>query len=131
VKVRVFRAVTCQSSKVRWSGSWRSRSGAGAGGKYCDNLGTRSGKDTMTLRFTGPRLTLAYGAAKRGGSAVVLVDGRRRGVVDFAGRTSRPRFARFRAWSGLGRGEHTVRLVMRRGAGYVDDFLISGVARRG
>ncbi|HEX5771285.1 MAG TPA: PKD domain-containing protein [Nocardioidaceae bacterium] len=131
VKVRVFRAVTCQSSKVRWSGSWRSRSGAGAGGKYCDNLGTRSGKDTLTLRFTGPRLTLAYGAAKRGGSAVVLVDGRRRGVVDFAGRTRRPRFARFRAWSGLGRGEHTVRLVMRRGAGYVDDFLISGVARRG
>ncbi|HEU4512263.1 MAG TPA: PKD domain-containing protein [Nocardioidaceae bacterium] len=130
VRVRVMRSVTCQSSKVRRSGSWRSRSGAGAGGTYCDNLGTRDGRDTLTLRLTGPRLALAYGVAKRGGTAVVLVDGRRRGVVDFDGRTRRPRFGRLRTWSGLGRGEHTVRLVMRRGAGFVDDFLVSGVARR-
>jgi M6 family metalloprotease-like protein len=130
LRVRVLRSVACQSSKVRWAGSWRSRSGAGAGGTYCDNLGTRAGRDSLTLRFTGPRLTLAYGTARRGGSAVVLVDGRRRGVVEFDGRSRRPRFGRFRTWSDLGRGEHTVRLVMRRGGGYVDDFLIMGVARR-
>jgi hypothetical protein len=132
VQVHVLRRVTCQQQMVKWTGSWRSKQGSrsATGGSYCDNLGTTTGKDTLTLGFTGPRLTLNYGVARRGGRAVVLIDGKRVGVVSFDGRGKAPRFVRSHTWDGLGRTRHTVRLVMKRGAGYVDDFVIAGVPRR-
>ncbi len=130
VPVQVLRRVDCQTQVVERSGSWRSRRGAGFGGGYCDNLGSGSGKDTLTLGFTGPRLTLGYGVARRGGSAAVFIDGRKVGLVSFDGTTRAPKFGRARTWKGLGRTRHTVRLVMRKGAGYVDDFAIAGVPRR-
>ena len=132
VRIHVLRRVTCQQQMVKWNGSWRSRSGSSSatGGTYCDNLGRTSGTDTLTLGFTGPRLTLNYGIARRGGSAVVLIDGKRAGVVSFEGTSRTPQFIRSQTWDGLGRTRHTVRLVMRKGAGYVDDLVIAGVPRR-
>ncbi|HET7534739.1 MAG TPA: PKD domain-containing protein [Nocardioidaceae bacterium] len=131
VQVRVLQRVSCQQAAVKWGGSWRSRSGnrTAVGRTYCDNLGSASGRDTLTLRFTGPVLRLDYGAARRGGRAVVLIDGKRVGVVSFDGTTKAPSFGKSRTWQGLGRGRHTVRLEMRKGAGYVDHFAIAGVPR--
>ncbi|HSE07051.1 MAG TPA: PKD domain-containing protein [Nocardioidaceae bacterium] len=132
VQVHVLRRVTCQQQMVKWTGSWRSRRGSSSatGGTYCDNLGATTGKDALILGFTGPRLTLNYGIARRGGRAVVFIDGKRSGVVSFDGRGKAPRFVRSLTWDGLGRTRHTLRLVMKRGAGYVDDFVIAGVPRR-
>jgi hypothetical protein len=132
VRIHVLRRVPCQQSEVLWGGSWRSRSGSNTaeGGTYCDNLGRGRGKDTLTLDFTGPRLTLGYGLARRGGEGVVFIDGKRVGVISFEGQSRAPRFVRTRTWDGLGRKRHTFRLVMRGGAGYVDDFVIAGVPRR-
>jgi hypothetical protein len=60
----------------------------------------------------------------------VFIDGKRVGVLSFDGRSKAPRFVRSQTWDGLGRTRHTVRVVMKRGAGYVDDFVIAGVPRR-
>ena len=121
----MFRAVSRGDDRVS-----ECRRGAGFGGSYCDNLGSGSGKDTLTLGFTGSRLTLGYGVARRGGSAAVFIDGRKVGLVSFDGTTRAPKFGKSRTWKGLGRTRHTVRLVMRDGAGYVDDVAIAGVPRR-
>jgi immune inhibitor A len=132
VKIHVLQRVTCQQHHVMWGGSWRSRSGSKTAnsGTYCDNLGTGQGEDTLTLDFTGPRVRLNYGLAANGGKAAVFIDGTRVGLLSFEGRSRAPRFVRSRTWQDLGRGRHTVRLVMRKGAGYVDDFVIAGVPRR-
>ena len=131
VRVQVLRRVMCQEPEVVWDGSWRTRSGRGAAnGSYCDNLGSAQGADRLTLGFRGPRLTLTYGTARGGGKAVVTVDGRRVGVLRFDGSTKAPRFGKHRTWSDLGRGRHTVRLVMRKGAGFVDEFVIASEPRR-
>lgn len=60
---------------------------------------------------------------------MVLIDGRRVGVVSFDGQTRAPRFGRSLTWDGLSRGNPTVRLVMRNGAGCVDAFVVAGAAR--
>lgn len=126
------RRVTCDARVVSRTGSWRVRDGGrkAADGEYCDNLGRRAGRDTLTLGFTGPRLTLSYGTARRGGNAVVFIDGRRAGVVRFAGKTRVPVFGRTRTWTRLGDRRHTVRVVVRKGAAYVDHLVVAGVARR-
>ncbi len=131
VRVQVLRRVSCQRPAVTWHGSWRSvRDGDARDSSYCDNLGSGKGKDTLTMKFTGPRLTLNYATARKGGRAVVFVDGEKVGAVSFDGYSRTPSFGAHRTWNGLGRSKHTVRLVMRKGAGYVDDFVIAGVTRR-
>jgi M6 family metalloprotease-like protein len=131
VTIRVYRRVACESNKVKRTGSWRdrNRSGSATGGRYCDNLGSGRGEDTLRLVFTGPRLTLGYGTARRGGKATVVVDGESVGTVSFKGDTKAPRFRTSRTWGRLGTGRHTVRLVMRSGAGYVDHFIVQGLPR--
>ena len=122
--------VSCGGNAVDRTGSWRNVDSSSArGGRYCDNLGRRKGRDTMTLSFTGPRVVIGYAKARRGGSANVVVDGERVGTVSFDGRAQKPRFGFSKAVTGLGGGTHTVRLVIHKGAGYVDDFVIWGRSR--
>ena len=127
VRVRVARKVACDHDRVEQGGSWRtSRSGAARGDRYCDNLGRGSGQDTLALSFTGPRLALRYARARAGGVAKVVVDGVTVGKVHFDSDSKRPEFGPYRSFGGLGDGRHTARLVMLRGTGYVDDFVIWG-----
>jgi hypothetical protein len=70
---------------------------------------------------------VAYGTARRGGTASVVVDGETLGTVSFEGGTKAPRFRTSRTWGRLGTGRHTVRLVMRGRAGYVDHFVVPGL----
>ena len=126
--MKVARKVACGNARISRHGSWRAAElgNSARGGKYCDNLGKGGGKDKLTLTFTGPRLKVAFGKAKAGGKAKVVVDGVTVGTVSFKGSSKRPRFGHSAAFGGLGDGEHTARLVMLRGAGYVDDFVIWG-----
>ena len=128
VRVKVARKVACGNGRVDRAGSWRAAElhQDARGGKYCDNLGKGRGKDRLKIAFTGPRLELTYARARAGGSAKIVVDGVRVGTVKFHGRSTRPTFGYSTAFGGLGDGEHTARLVMLDGAGYVDDFVIWG-----
>ena len=128
VRVNVAERVRCESAVVGQRGGWREVGRAGAG-RYCDNLGRTAGRDAMVLSFTGPRLSIGYATARPGGTARVFIDGDPVRSLSFDGRTTRPRFGSTRTYTGLGNGRHTMRLVMRKGAGYVDDFVIWGRPR--
>jgi len=123
----VARRVACGGTGVDRTGSWRTMASATASrGHYCDNLGGRKGRDTMSLSFSGPRVGIDYAKARRGGLARVVVDGERVGVLRFHARAKQPRFGFSRTFAGLGAGRHTVRVVVRKRAGYVDDFVVWG-----
>jgi PKD repeat protein len=128
VRVKVARKVACGNGRITRHGSWRAAElGSSArGGKFCDNLGKGRGKDKLTLTFTGPRLKVAFGKARAGGKARIVVDGITLGTIGFRGTSKRPAFGHSAAFGGLGDGEHTAKLVMLDGAGYVDDFVIWG-----
>jgi PKD repeat protein len=115
--------VLCGSQKVAKTGSWRNVKAAKAPGhSYCDNLGKKKGKDTMTLTFTGPKLDVLIGRATRGGRGALLVDGQRMTGFGFRGSTIKPTFRRHIRLTDLGDGEHTVTLVVTKGRAYVDSF---------
>ncbi|MCW2738328.1 PKD domain-containing protein [Nocardioides sp.] len=113
----------CQGRSVGHLGSWRVVRGRAPGGSYCDNGGTRRGRDVLRLGFQGDTVALAFGRARRGGKAVLFIDGERVGVVSFAGRKARPRLDRFAVVSGLGIDRpHRLRLVVKRGSAFVEGF---------
>lgn len=114
--------VACGSRKVDRNGSWRNvRSKAAQGGHYCDNLGTGTGRDTMTLTTAGPTLDILFGKASRGGRAKLVVDGHRVATIRFHGKHARPAFVH-KVLDGLGAGPHRVQLVVTKGRAYVDSF---------
>jgi hypothetical protein len=120
--------VGCESDRVGRSGSWRVVRGRGPGGEHCDTRGRSTGRDRVALAFRGGHLDVWYGRARRGGTGVLLLDGRRVGTVRFGGGdTRRPRWGHHRVLTGLGAGRHEVQLVVRRGTGWLEGF---GVARR-
>jgi M6 family metalloprotease-like protein len=115
--------VSCGSSQVRKTGSWRVvKAKRAPGGSYCDNLGKRKGKDTLRLGFRGPQLDVYYGQAAKGGRAALYVDDERVGTLSFAGKGAKPSFSGHRTLTKLGTGKHTVRLVVLKGRAYVDRF---------
>ena len=127
LRVGVAQRVGCSSRSVARSGSWHVvTSAAATGGNYCDNLGTGSGADTLRLRAAGPKVAVSYARSAQGGLGRVYVDGEYQGTVDFRSSDAKPRLGYSQTFSGLGSGTHTVKLVMVRGAGYVDDFLVWG-----
>jgi hypothetical protein len=116
------KTVNCGSRKVVRHGSWRNvRSSGAVGGRYCDNLGTGRGRDTMTLTTTGSTLDVLFGKASRGGRAKLLVDGERVATLRFHGSHARPAFVH-KVLRGLGAGPHRVKLVVLKGRAYVDAF---------
>jgi PKD repeat protein len=128
VQVLVARKIACGSRHVARHGSWRAGvdSRDARGGSYCDTLGHGRGKDVLRLDFSGPRLRVLFGTARSGGLATVVVDHEKVGTIDFHGSSRRPRLGPGTTFRGLGSGPHTVRLVMKRGAGFVDDVVIWG-----
>ena len=116
----------CQGRKVFRSGSWRVVKGRAPGGSYCDNGGTGRGRDAMRVTFRGDVLDLVFGRARRGGRAVLFVDGERVAVVSFAGHRTAPRLSRHTTISGLGDGRHRLRLVVKRGRAFIEGFGITG-----
>jgi PKD repeat protein len=124
---RVSKLVPCLSPTMSRTGSWRGvKSTAAKGGSYCDNLGTASGKDTLSLAFTGPQLGVYYARSTKGGQASVYVDGVQKGVIDFHSAATTPSFGGRLVIHGLGSGSHTVRIVVTSGAAYVDDLEVWG-----
>ena len=123
-KILVRRAVKCRSSKVEQTGSWREVSSLNApNGQYCDNLGNARGPDTLTYDFKGSQLDVYHGRARQGGRAAVYIDGQRRGVVKFGGSQEQPKFRYHQVFGNLGKGRHTVRLVVLSGRAYIASFI--------
>jgi len=121
-RVTVRRTTGCGTAAVTRRGSWRMVKADVRGGSYCDNAGRGRGKDTMTMSFRGPQLDVWFGRAAKGGAAEVLVDGVRVDTVSFRGRGSTPRLTRHAVTDGLGKGRHTMRLVVLRGRAYLEGF---------
>jgi hypothetical protein len=117
------RSQPCQGRAVGHLGSWRVVKGGAPGGSYCDNAGTRPGRDVLRLGFRGDSVDIVYGRAQRGGRAVLFIDGERVGTLSFAGRRDRPRLDRHAVISGLGADRpHRIRLVVKRGLAFVEGF---------
>jgi M6 family metalloprotease-like protein len=116
----------CQGRSVGHLGDWRVVKGRAPGGSYCDNAGTRSRRDVLRLGFEGGSVDIVFGRARRGGKAVLFVDGERIGRLSFDGRRSRPRLDRHAVISGLGTERpHRLRLVVTRGRVFVEGFRTS------
>jgi M6 family metalloprotease-like protein len=137
VMVSATHDVQCAQDPVRRVGGWRHRHSHDAeSNHYCVNDRDRKTKgDSLSMRFQGPRLDINYGKRNNGGSAVVILDGDRRGSVNFHNRSAQPRFGFVREFRGLGTGWHTVRLVVnapqaRQRFAYMDSFTVAGRARK-
>nr|WP_028637868.1 PKD domain-containing protein [Nocardioides sp. URHA0032] len=114
--------VQCGSKQVTRTGSWRNvRSPSAPGGRYCDNLGTGKGRDTMTLTSVGGALDVLFGKATGGGRAKLLVDGTEVTTFRFRGASRKPAFVH-RKLTGLGSGPHRVKLVVTKGHAYLKSF---------
>jgi PKD repeat protein len=117
----------CQGRAVGHLGSWRVVNGAAPGGTYCDNGGTRAGRDVLRLGFRGDSVDVVFGRARRGGRAVLFVDGERVGTLVFTGRRARPHLDRHAVISGLGTDRpHRLRLVVKRGRAFIEGFRTRG-----
>ena len=124
-RILVRRYVACNSSRVERGGGWRvRRSDDAIRGLYCDSSGPRRGRDVLSTEFTGASILLVHGTSRRGGRANVLVDGRKVARLSFRGKTSAIDFGRRRYYKRLGSGRHTLRIVMTRGRGYVEGFVV-------
>jgi PKD repeat protein len=123
----VRKLVRCRNAAVEKSGGWRVVENDNAnGGSYCDNRGRDRGKDVLTYAFSGPKIVVIHGDAKKGGKAVVFVDGEKRGPLSFHSRSRRIDFGQKLAFRNLGSGDHTIRIVMKRKTGFVEGFVTQG-----
>jgi hypothetical protein len=110
---------------IRYRGAWsRVRSRAAFGGRL--SRSSRRG-DELRLRFRGGRVDLVGRRSRRGGRALVILDGRRR-VVSFRSRRTEPR-AVVASLPVRGRGAHELRLVSL-GRGRVEIDAIGVLDRR-
>ena len=123
-KIRVRRSTGCGAPAVKWTGSWRMvRDSASHRGNYCDNGGSRKGRDTLVTTIRGPQVDIWHGRAQDGGKAKVFIDGERVGSLKFRGKSVEPKMTFHRTFAGLGRGEHEVRVVVVRRRAYMEGFV--------
>ncbi|WP_372727247.1 PKD domain-containing protein [Nocardioides sp.] len=122
-KILVRRSTGCGDRSVAWTGSWRMVQSDSRGGSHCDNKGRGRGQDTLTTTITGPRVDLWHGRARDGGAAKVFIDGVKVGSLRFRNNSRTPKMRYHRTFAGLGRGEHEVRVVVTRGAAYMEGFV--------
>ena len=117
----------CQGRSVGHLGSWRVVQGRAPGGSYCDNGGRGTGRDVLRLGFEGDKVDVVFGRAKRGGKAVLFIDGDRVGRLSFKGRRTRPRLHLHAVIRGLGdQRPHRLRLVVKRGRAHIEGFRTLG-----
>ena len=113
----------CQGRSVGHLGSWQVVRGNAPGGSYCDNGGSRPGRDVLRLGFQGESVGIVFGRARGGGRATIFVDGERVGLIVFDGHRVRPRLDRHAVVSGLGEDRpHRLRIVVVRGRAFVEGF---------
>jgi len=126
--VYVAAQLACQNTAVTKSIHWRTvRSTAATGGRYCDNLSSGSPDGgRMSLAFSGPRIGLTFARSAAGETARVTIDGVLAGKITFKSTSSRLTFGHQLVLTGLSDGQHTVKLSMVRGTGYIDSFLVYG-----
>ena len=76
------------------------------------------------MRFEGPRLSVLWGKARAGGAAKVFVDGEKVGRLSFRMGARKPVFNYKKTYKGLGEGPHRLRIVVKRGAAYLDELRV-------
>ena len=119
----VRKLTRCRSDRVSKSGGWEVVQNRRAnGGSFCRNDGDRKSRDVLSMKFRGPRIVVIHGDVAGGGRAAVLIDGERVGKVSFRGDRRRIGFGEKVPFTQLGKGRHTIRIVMQRGRGYVEGF---------
>ncbi|MAS55881.1 MAG: hypothetical protein CMJ44_14890 [Pimelobacter sp.] len=133
-RVRVLRYVACRSRSVERQGSWKVRKDASVPrGSYCDTSGKGKRRSVITYSFTGQKLQILQGKASSGGFAKVIVDGKKRKQLNFRSKdgTDDIAFDKVRTYGKLGRGTHTVRVVMKKTRSSRNDGFLAGfVVRR-
>ena len=112
---------------VEFVGGWHRRTDGGSSGGYHRRLVNAKDKKQATVRvvFTGGVVTYHYAQSNRGGTADILIDGVLVETLTYGPNQNgpeNPTFGHQRTWSGLGPGEHELRIVARSGAVYVDGF---------
>jgi len=125
--VHVGKRVGCAHPNIVKTGSWRARSSVAAtGGTYCDNLGSGSGNDTITVKATGDQVGLSFARGKQGGAARIYIDGVDKGLISFHSSASKPAFGYSKLFTGLTNTTHTMKIVVTSGQAYVDDVHVWG-----
>ena len=122
-RVQVYDVLHCQGAQVDLGRGWRVRENDGAvAGHYCSGEVSRGGRVSFTFR--GPQVAVVHGDAQRGGTARVVVDGERQPALSFHGTQDRIEFLQQQSYAGLGTGRHTIRVVMTRGRGFLEGFVL-------
>ncbi len=123
-RVRVLRYSTCNARSVNRQGAWKvKRSKAALRGVYCDTSSKRRGPDRLSYSFTGNTLKIRYGKAADGGKAQVFIDGKRVPSLNFKTKGKAITFGNQRTYAKLGKGRHKVKVVLKRGTGYLEGFV--------
>ena len=121
------RAIDDADPAVEYVGGWHRRTDGGSNGGYHRRMVNGNDKKTATARvvFRGGSVTYRYVKSNRGGTADVFIDGALRETVVYGPNQNgpeNPTFGHQRVYSGLGAGEHELRIVARSGSVYVDGF---------
>uniref|UniRef100_UPI0035680491 hypothetical protein n=1 Tax=Nocardioides sp. TaxID=35761 RepID=UPI0035680491 len=93
--------------------------------KFCKakaNQGKGKQPRRMRLAFNGTSLTIDYAVAKNGGKAKVFIDGERVGKLKFGGPRKTAVFGGSKTFTGLAKGNHSVKIVVTTGVAYIDTF---------
>ncbi len=80
----------------------------------------------VSFTFEGPDVTVIHGVARQGGIAKVFIDGERRRALSFQGTQRGIEFLQKRTYRQLGEGQHVIRIVMKRGTGFLEGFMYGG-----
>ncbi|MDO9456816.1 PKD domain-containing protein [Nocardioides sp.] len=125
VTVRVYRYAGCGTGQVRKVGDFTvRRARAATGGSYCAATRTTRGRDALGITFRGTQVQVVRGLARKGGTAVVYLDGKRLRTISFKGRGPLT-FGHRVVIGGITPGKHRLEVRRVRGQAYVEGFLFS------
>ena len=127
ISFRVYRYAGCGTSSVRAVGDFRVVKARGAlRQRVCagtNPVGSTKGRDSLVIHFRGTQVDVVHGRSSRGGSAVVLVDGKKIGTMTFKS-GGRLTFRHLKTFKGFTAGLHRLEVRRVRGSAYVEGFLI-------
>ncbi|GAB2775300.1 hypothetical protein GCM10027020_30590 [Nocardioides salsibiostraticola] len=125
-RLKVLRYVTCNSGRVDRDGSWRKlRNKQARRTVFCDTQGRGRGQDVLTMNFRGNYLMMVRAKAKNGGQATVFIDGKRVRSLSMKKQGGGLTFNKRSAFRGFGGGNHTVRVVISGGQGFIEGFVVN------
>ena len=116
---------------VEYTGGWHLREDSRASnGGYHRRMGSGNGNGPARVArivFSGDSITYHYVKSDNGGTADVIIDGTKRETLSYGPNGTgkeNPTFGHSRTYSGLGAGQHELRIEHKTGAAYVDGFTI-------